>query len=750
MPRNKSSGNVAVAAAPKRELDVFASSSILPIGAAADSPENLEDAASEERGSWGSKIEFILSVVGLAIGLGNLWRFPYLCYKNGGGAFLVPYFIALVLAGIPMFLMELSLGQMMTIGGLGVFKIAPLFKGIGYATCVLSCWTNIYYIIILAWALFYFLVSIGTGITTSAFFKIYTSHDKDRALSFSSQDVPWRTCGNSWNSKYCVTPDELLKTPCWSHHNQTVCKTMIGNYSHVLLRDPVKEFWEQRTLQISKGVEEVGGIRWELAGTLAVVWILCYFCIWKGVKWTGKVRPLHTRTQYWIIHFFSLSLSFSLPWDLGRLLHRTVSVFSPFHSAGARTDAARCHGGSQVLRHSESVKVGRARGKNYNIMHFFLYTRLFVFREQVWIDAVTQIFFSYALGLGALVALGSYNKFNNNVYKDALIVCSINSCTSILSGVVIFSVVGFMAHEQQKSVADVAASGPGLAFLVYPSAVLQMPGAPIWSCLFFFMLLLIGLDSQFCTVEGFITAAVDEWPHLLRKRKEVFIAIVCVISYFVGLACVTEGGMYVFQLLDSYSVSGFVLLFLMFFECISVAWAFGVNRFYDGIRDMIGYYPCFWWKICWTVTTPAICIGVFIFNIVKFVPVKYLNYEYPWWCHVLGWMSGLSSMLCIPVYMIYIWCVTPGTMSEVITFFRAYKSIFNKFTSIVAEIPKTRENRRRHSDSSNETQPDESQGNKSGIQLLKNQFVNFLSVMCHFCTSLVQLSVWDLKNKLIL
>lgn len=53
--------------------------------------------------------------------------------------------------------------------------------------------------------------------------------------------------------------------------------------------DSIFCFPRRRALQISAGIEDIGNVRWELAGTLLLVWILCYFCIWKGVKWTGKV-----------------------------------------------------------------------------------------------------------------------------------------------------------------------------------------------------------------------------------------------------------------------------------------------------------------------------------------------------------------------------------------------------------------------------------------------------------------------------
>ncbi|PNF22064.1 hypothetical protein B7P43_G09735 [Cryptotermes secundus] len=84
------------------------------------------------RETWGKKVEFLLAVIGFAVDLGNVWRFPYICYQNGGGAFLIPYCIMLVFGGLPLFYMELALGQFHRCGCLTIWKrICPALKGRG-------------------------------------------------------------------------------------------------------------------------------------------------------------------------------------------------------------------------------------------------------------------------------------------------------------------------------------------------------------------------------------------------------------------------------------------------------------------------------------------------------------------------------------------------------------------------------------------------------------------------------------------
>ncbi|XP_065264463.1 sodium- and chloride-dependent betaine transporter-like [Emys orbicularis] len=478
----------------------------------------------EPRDQWNNKMEFMLSMSGKIIGLGNVWRFPYLCYKNGGGAFFIPYLIFVFTCGIPMFFLETALGQYTSHGGVTAWrKICPLFEGIGYASQVIESYLNIYYIVILSWVIFY-LFSSFTAV------------------------LPWATCNNPWNSDRCVD---------FLNHSNVENWTAPANAT-----SPVTEFWEKRALGLTDGIHNLGTVRWELALCLLLAWVICYFCIWKGVKSTGKV-VYFTATFPYLMLFVLLIRGVTLP--------------------------------------------GAAEG-------IMFYLRPDISRladPQVWMDAGTQIFFSYAICQGCLTALGSYNKYNNNCYRDCFMLCFLNSATSFVAGFAIFSVLGFMAQEQGVPISEVAESGPGLAFIAYPKAVMMMPVSQLWSCLFFLMLIFLGLDSQFVSVESLVMAIVDMYPKVLQKKghRELLILAVAVICYLLGLMLVTEGGMYIFQLFDYYAASGTCLLFLAIFEVICVGWVYGADRFYDNIEDMIGYRPWPLIKMCWQVVTPGVCLA---------------------------------------------------------------------------------------------------------------------------------------------
>lgn len=84
----------------------------------------------KERAQWGNGIEFLMSCVAFSVGLGNVWRFPYTAYENGGGAFLIPYIVVLFIIGKPFYYMEMILGQFTSRSCVQIWSVSPAFKGI--------------------------------------------------------------------------------------------------------------------------------------------------------------------------------------------------------------------------------------------------------------------------------------------------------------------------------------------------------------------------------------------------------------------------------------------------------------------------------------------------------------------------------------------------------------------------------------------------------------------------------------------
>jgi len=541
-----------------------------------------ENEARESRGHWKHPLDFLFSCISVSVGLGNIWRFPYLCYKNGGGAFLIIYFISMLFCGVPVFLLEVSLGQYLGSGGMTtIAQICPILKGVGIATMVMVTYYNIYYCVIVAWSLYYFVASF-----------------------VSIPDLPWSTCDGWWNSPKCHIPIE--------DENGTVLNPMVNGTA------PVEEFWDLRVLKINDGIEYgLGAMNWEMVAALFGGWFLVYLIVWRGLNQSGYI--------IWFTALFPYTIMLTL-------LVKAITL------PGA-IDGLRAY-----------VHIDFSQLKNGG----------------TWIDAATQIFFAYSVGVGALPALGSYNRFNHNCFRDALITCIVNTLTCLTAGVLVFSILGYMAHLTGSTVQDVARSGPGLVFLTYPELVLSLPGSFIWAILFFAMLLVLGVDTAFCSVESLITGIVDNWSEQLLPHRKKVAFVICMGCFFLGLPMCTEGGMYLFQIMDFYAASGLSLLWICFFETIAVSWFYGAGRFSKNIEQMLGHRPAFFifWHYCWLIFAPVVMGGVFFYYIYSYQPVTFGDYVYPKWSEAMGLCISFSSMIWVIAYAIYFMMTTPGTLSE--------------------------------------------------------------------------------------
>ncbi|KAK6725741.1 hypothetical protein RB195_004204 [Necator americanus] len=561
-------------------LAVRESDSIEPMGGLSPRVESrvsaLRRRSSQARDRWATKMEFLLAVIGYAVDLGNIWRFPSVCYKHGGGAFLIPYLVMLLVGGLPMFYMELALGQFHRSGCVSIWrKVCPLFKGIGYGICFICTFIACFYNAIISHAVYFVVSSIAL-------------------------EVPWKTCNNSWNTPLCT--DTL---------NATLGK------SGERLTTPSEEFYFHRVLEIQKsaGFEDLGGVKPSMALCLAFVFLLVYFALWKGPRSSGKMVWV-TATAPYIVLTILLIRGVTLP--------------------------------------------GAAKGIYYYLMPDF--SKLS--DPKVWSAAATQIFFSLGPGFGVLLALSSYNDFNNNCYRDAVVTSTINCMTSFFSGFVIFSTLGYMSELTNKEVSEVVGDhDASLIFIVYPQALATMSYSSAWSFIFFIMLITLGIDSTFAGIEALITGLCDE-SRLLARKREWFVGVVCVLYYFGSIPAISYGGQYVIPFLDEYGVS-LSVLFIVTCEMVAVCWFYGIDRFSNDIKAMLGFYPGLYWRICWMMC-PIFISVIFVMTVwhASLAPLQLPGYTFPGWSVGLGWFLRLLSVLSVPLFAIYMLSFAKGTFTE--------------------------------------------------------------------------------------
>ncbi|XP_064485141.1 uncharacterized protein LOC135397467 [Ornithodoros turicata] len=557
-----------------------------------------QDTSDRER--WSSNLEFLLSCVGMSVGLGNIWRFPYMAYANGGAAFLLAYTILMLTVGKPMYFLELILGQFQSSGQFSAFNCFPLGKGIGISMAYGCFFVCLYFNVVLAYAM------------------IYMVH------SFKSP-LPWTYCNPEWADEECFVRGQSHSCRSLNkrlairyrysslHTNDTVQVLYKGEKVLVPVheyrnasstctnatRTSAEEFFNHYVLSMSDGIEHPGRIKWDLTLALFIAWMFVCLALYKGIKTSGKIALVTTPAPYLIL-FVLLIRGVTLP--------------------------------------------GAATGISY----FLVPQWKKIMQFEVWQHACQQMFYSLGVSMGTIICLGSFNDFRHDLRRDLIFITFADFFTSVFGGMVVFSVLGNMAHRLQVDIEDVAEKGHGLAFIAYPEAASMMGWPNLWALSFFFMLVLLAVDSQFAMVESVLVPFKDEFP-TIRRNSIVSVAVFSLISFLLGISMTTQGGIYVLNLLDTY-LGGMIFPIIAVFELYSVCWLYGFANLSLDIEFMLGSPPGLFLKVCWCVICPVALTIIVLVSFLTYSRSTLGSYVYPEWADALGVALLILGLVQIPIF----------------------------------------------------------------------------------------------------
>ncbi|XP_013361353.1 PREDICTED: sodium-dependent neutral amino acid transporter B(0)AT3 isoform X1 [Chinchilla lanigera] len=552
-------------------------------------PDLLVDDGEDGRPRWDNKFQYLLSCVGFAVGLGNIWRFPYLCQTYGGGAFLIPYLIALVFEGIPLFHIELAIGQRLRRGSIGVWTaISPYLGGVGLGCFTVSFLVSLYYNTVLVWVLWYFLNSF-------------------------QQPLPWAAC-----------PPNLNRT---------------GLVEECQGSGTVSYFWYRQTLNITADIDHSGAVQWRLLLCQAASWAVVYLCVSRGIETTGKAIYFTALFPYLVLTIF-LVRGLTLPGATEGLIYLFTPNVQILLNPRVWLDAA-----TQIFFSLSLAFGGHIAFASYNP------PRNNCRRDAVIIALVNSMTSLYA-SITIFAIMGFKATSDHGQCLDRNILSLINEFSLPEQSISRDSYPAALLHLNATQPGRVAqlplracrledfldqklgeeneplslraglvptarprvlqgASGPGLAFIVFTEAVLHMPGAPVWAVLFFGMLFTLGLSSMFGNMEGIITPLLDMGVLPRWVPKEVLTGLTCLVCFLSATCFTLQSGSYWLEVFDNFAASLNLVTFA-FLEVVGVIYVYGMKRFCADVEWMTGQWPNIYWRMSWRAVSPLLLLGILL------------------------------------------------------------------------------------------------------------------------------------------
>ncbi|WP_243544460.1 sodium-dependent transporter [Pseudodesulfovibrio tunisiensis] len=457
-----------------------------------------------QRETWGSRTGFILAAVGSAIGLGNIWRFPYMAYENGGGAFLIPYIFAMLTAGIPFMIMEFGLGHRYRGAAPKIFaSLNRRWEWLGWTQVLVAFAIATYYVTVVGWSISYFVMSFT----------------------------------QAWG------PD-------------------------------TKSFFFGEYLQLGGSPIKLGSIVWPIFFANTAAWAVVALAIFRGVrKGIEKLNKIFMPVLFLLVLVFIARIAF-LP--------------------------------------------GATDGFNW------LYKPDFsaLTNYKVWADAYGQIFYTLSIGFAIMLSYSSYLPKKSDINNNACMTVFINCGFSMLAGLMIFGVLGYMAAQQGVAIDQVVSSGVGLAFITLPAAINLLPMPYVLGPLFFLCLVLAGLSSMISIVEAVVSAIIGKFGW----SRTAAAALVCGLGFLASVMYTMNGGLFLLDIVDHF-VNNFGIIGCCLIEIILVGWFCNLEVLRKHINATSEFNVGDIWKVALRIVTPIVLGYITLSNLIGDLSNNYGDYS---------------------------------------------------------------------------------------------------------------------------